>query len=50
VKIPSLPESVVKSPWNGISERSRPLIGSAKQPEEAPPFEVRSCTLPLSVT
>ncbi len=50
VKMPSLLSSVRRSPWYGISERSRPLIGSAKQPDEEPPFDVRNCRLPLSVT
>ena len=50
VKIPSLAPSVSRSPWYGISERSKPLIGSSKQPEEAPPFDVRSCRLPFDPT
>jgi hypothetical protein len=42
VKIPSPASSVRRSPWYAISERSKPLIGSEKQPEEAPPFDVSS--------
>jgi hypothetical protein len=50
VKTPSPLSSVRRSPWYGIRERSRPLIGNSRQPDEEPPFEVRNWRLPLSVT
>jgi hypothetical protein len=50
VKIPDPPASVLKSSWYGMNERSSPLIGSAEQPAEEPPFEVRNCRLPFELT
>src|SRR5262245_10614497 len=37
-KIPSPGSSVRRALWWAISERSKPLIGRARQPVEAPPF------------
>jgi hypothetical protein len=50
VKIPPPDSSVFRSPWYGMKARSKPLIGNEKQPVDEPPFEVRNCMLPLSVT
>ena len=50
VKIPPPVSSVRKSSWYGMNARSKPLIGSGRQPNDGPPLSVWNCMLPFEAT